>query len=110
MKAGYQLPVNWNNSYFIANTDAYKKLSPDPQAKLMATAREAASWNQKTMRAEEDGSVKTLTDAGDTMVRATPADVTRASDVVKPYWEEWAKSRGPSVVEALAKVRAALGR
>ena len=29
---------------------------------------------------------------------------------MKPYWDEWAKSRGPVVVEALGKVRAALGR
>jgi len=29
---------------------------------------------------------------------------------MRPYWDEWAKSRGPDVVEALAKVRAALGR
>ena len=29
---------------------------------------------------------------------------------MKPYWDEWAKSRGPDVVEALGKVRAALGR
>ena len=29
---------------------------------------------------------------------------------MKPYWDDWAKSRGPVVVEALGKVRAALGR
>jgi hypothetical protein len=29
---------------------------------------------------------------------------------MKPYWDEWAKPRGPDVVEALGKVRAALGR
>ena len=32
------------------------------------------------------------------------------NDTMKPYWDEWAKSRGPMVVEALGKVRAALGR
>jgi len=26
------------------------------------------------------------------------------------FWEAWAKSRGPEAVEALGKVRAALGR
>jgi len=29
---------------------------------------------------------------------------------MKPYWDEWAKSRGPMVAEALGKVRAALNR
>jgi len=29
---------------------------------------------------------------------------------MRPYWDEWAKARGPEIVEALGKVRAALGR
>jgi hypothetical protein len=29
---------------------------------------------------------------------------------MRPYWDEWAKARGPEVVEALGKVRAALGQ
>src|SRR5262249_37151651 len=38
LKYGYQLIVNVNNSYFIVNTEAYKKLSPDLQAKLRKVA------------------------------------------------------------------------
>ena len=33
-----------------------------------------------------------------------------AVDTVKPYWDDWAKSRGPDVVDALGKIRATLGR
>ena len=29
---------------------------------------------------------------------------------MEPYWNDWAKEHGPDTVEALAKVRAALGR
>ena len=39
LKYGYVLIVNVNNSYFIANTDAYKKLSPDLQAKVRKVGR-----------------------------------------------------------------------
>jgi TRAP-type transport system periplasmic protein len=110
LKYGYLLVVNVNNSYFIANTDAYKKLNPDLQGKLRKVAEDTARWNQDTMKREEAESQQTLSAAGYTLTKAKPEDVTRAVNAVKPYWDEWAKTRGPDVVDALAKVRAALDR
>jgi TRAP-type transport system periplasmic protein len=110
LKYGYMLVVNVNNSYFIANTDAYKKLSPELQGKLRKVAEDTARWNQDTMKKEEAESVAILKAAGYTITEAKPAEVTRAVDTVKPYWDDWAKSRGPDVVDALGKIRATLGR
>jgi TRAP-type C4-dicarboxylate transport system substrate-binding protein len=110
LKYGYVLIVNVNNSYFIANTDAYKKLSPELQAKVRKVAEDTARWDQETMQKEEANSVKILTDASYTFTKAKPEEVARAVDAMKPYWDEWAKTRGPDVVEALGKVRTALGR
>jgi TRAP-type C4-dicarboxylate transport system substrate-binding protein len=110
LKYGYILIINVNNSYFIANTQAYNKLSPDLQAKLRKVAEDAARWDQDTMKKEEVDSVQTLSAMGYTFTKAKPEEVTRAVEAMKPYWNEWAKSRGPEVVEALAKVRTALGR
>jgi TRAP-type C4-dicarboxylate transport system substrate-binding protein len=110
LKYGYPLIVNVNNSYFIANTEAFNKLSPDLQSKVRKTAEDAARWDQETMQKEEEESVQVLTKAGYTFTKPTPADSARAVEAMKPYWDEWAKSRGPEVVEALAKVRAALGK
>ena len=59
LKYGYVLIVNVNNSYFIANTDAFNKLTPDVQAKLRKVAQDAARWDQETMQKEEAGSVQT---------------------------------------------------
>ena len=110
LKYGYVLIVNVNNSYFIANTGAYDKLSPDLQGKLRQVALDSARWDQETMQKEEAESVKILTDMGYTFTKAKPEEVSRAVDAMKPYWDEWAASRGPEIVEALAKVRTALGR
>src|SRR5215467_7240884 len=60
LKYGYVLIVNVNNSYFIVNTDAYSKLSPDLQAKLRQTAQTAARWDEDTMKKEEAESVQLL--------------------------------------------------
>ncbi len=43
-------------------------------------------------------------------LKAKPEEIKRAVDAMTPYWAEWAKSRGPDIVGALGKVRAALGR
>jgi len=110
LKYGYVLIVNVNNSYFIANTDAYSKLSPDLQGKLRQVAQESARWDQDTMQKEEAESVQILTGMGYIFTKAKPEEITRAVDAMRPYWDEWAKSRGPDVIEALAKVRTALGR
>ena len=53
LKYGYVLIINVNNSYFIANTEAYNKLAPDLQAKLRKVAEESALWDQDTMKKEE---------------------------------------------------------
>jgi TRAP-type transport system periplasmic protein len=110
LKFGYVLIVNVNNSYFIANTDAYRKLSPELQAQLRKAAEDAGRWDQDTMKTEEAESVQLLKSAGYTFTQAKPDEVVRAVDAMRPYWDEWAKTRGPEVVEVLGKVRAALGR
>jgi TRAP-type C4-dicarboxylate transport system substrate-binding protein len=110
LKFGYVMIVNVNNSYFIANTDAYLKLSPELQAKLRKAAEDAARWDQDTMKTEETDSVQTLRSSGYTFTQAKPEEIARAVAAMSPYWDEWAKSRGPEVIEALGKVRVALGR
>ncbi len=110
LKYAFVMIVNVNNSYFIVNTDAYGRLAPPLQAKLRETAQMAARWDENTMKAEEAESVTQLKALGYTFTNAKPDEIARATDAVKPYWDEWAKARGPDVVEALGKVRAALGR
>ena len=110
LKYGYILIINVNNSYFIANTEAFDKLSPDLQGKLRKVAQDTARWDQETMQKEEAESVQVLTAAGYTFTKATSEENARAIEAMKPYWAEWAKSRGPDIVEALEKVRAVLGR
>ena len=48
LKYGYVLIVNVNNSYFIANTEAYNKLSPDLQGKLRKVAPDSRRAGTRT--------------------------------------------------------------
>jgi TRAP-type transport system periplasmic protein len=110
LKYGYLVPVNWNNSYIIANAEAYNKLSPALQKQLREASEKIARWNQDTMRREESESVDVVKKAGMEITVAKAEEAAKVADTMKSYWDEWAKSRGPAVVEALGKVRAALGR
>ena len=95
LKFGFLIPVNWNNSYILANAEAFNKLSPICRRSCARPREDAAKWNQDTMQTEEAASVKTLTDAGYTMTTAPAAEAAKVADTMKPYWDEWAKSRGP---------------
>jgi TRAP-type C4-dicarboxylate transport system substrate-binding protein len=75
LKYGYVLIVNVNNSYFIANTDAYNKLSPDLQSKLRQVAQESARWDQDTMQKEEAESVQILSAMGYIFTKAKPEEI-----------------------------------
>jgi TRAP-type C4-dicarboxylate transport system substrate-binding protein len=110
LKFGYLISVNVNNAYIIANADAYGKLAPAVQGKLRDAVVAGARWNQDTMKQEEGEAVQTLTAANYVITRASPDELSKASATMKPYWAEWAKSRGPEIEEALTKVQAALGR
>ena len=54
LKYGYVLIVNVNNSYFIANTEAFNKLVAGPAgASCARSPQDTARWNQETMQKEE---------------------------------------------------------
>jgi TRAP-type C4-dicarboxylate transport system substrate-binding protein len=110
LRFGYLLGLNFNNSYLIANAGAYRKLSPDMQAKVRQAAVEAARWNEDTMRQDDGGLVQKLGASKLKIAQPTPAEVQEASNSIRGYWDEWAKQRGGEAPEALAKARQALGR
>lgn len=110
LKYCYDIGPNYFDSLLIANKEAFDKLSPDTQAKLRTAAAEAAAWNTQEL-AKDEGEVRAqLKAAGMTFTPVNPADVKAGIDKLQPYWDEWAKPRGPDAVAALGKVRALLGR
>jgi hypothetical protein len=44
------------------------------------------------------------------MYDAKADEMAQAESAMKPYWETWAKARGPEAVKTLEDVRKALGR
>ena len=110
LKYNYRFPVQFANAIIIVNKGAFEGL-PATQQELLRTRVTAANKSiTDTMTGEEETLTAQLAKEGLIVTPAEPADVEEAQKRMTPYWGEWAKSRGPQAVEALGKVRAALGR
>ncbi len=107
---GYLVGLNYNNVYIIANKAAFEALTPQQQEIVRAAAVETANWNTETMRGEDAEIIERL--GKDRMKIVTPRaeDIAKAEADMKPYWDEWAASRGDAAVKLLADIRKELER
>jgi TRAP-type C4-dicarboxylate transport system substrate-binding protein len=110
LKYNYRIGINYFNSVIIANKDRFNKLPPDVQAKVRRIVKDNMPLITSAMQADEEVLTRKFAEGGMTITNATPADLQQGIKVISSYWDEWAKSRGPEAVEALKKVRTALGR
>ena len=94
----------------IVNKAAFEKLSPEMQQKFRDAARKDAAELTQELAASEDDVTQQLKAKG--MVVTVPNDEARkqAAARVRDYWDQWAKSTGPDAVQALTKIRAAIGQ
>jgi TRAP-type C4-dicarboxylate transport system substrate-binding protein len=110
LKYNYRLGLNYFNSIVIANRAALDKLSPDVQQKVHKIVADNMPLITATMKHDEDELTQKMAADGMTVTPSRPDDVAAAEKLMAPYWDEWAKARGADAIEALGKVRAALGR
>lgn len=106
----YRLPINYFDGLYIVNKAAFEKLKPETQATLRKIVGEMSPQATAVLMAEEDTLTKQFSETGMVVTQPTPAQVESATNALSPYWDAWAKNQGPVTQEALAKVRAALGR
>lgn len=98
-------------SYILVNRKALEALPADARKALQAVAAEFHDRMLREIPAREDRDRKTLeTQHRIRLIRPPAAEIDKARKLMEPYWAEWARARGPEAVEALAKVRQALGR
>ena len=105
----YRLGINFFNSLIIVNDEAFAELKPALRDKVQEIVRREAPAITRQMFGEEEEITEMLRGKGMVVTRPTPEEVAAATDRMKPFWDEWAKANGPEHVEALAKVRAAIG-
>lgn len=110
LKFNYRLGINYFNSVVIANKERFAKLPPGVQEKIRKIVKDNMPLITAAMENEEDNLSKKFAEGGMTVTPATAQDQDEAAKIVGPFWDEWAKSKGPDAAAAVKQVRAALGR
>jgi TRAP-type C4-dicarboxylate transport system substrate-binding protein len=110
LKYCYQLGPNYFDALVIVNRAAFDALSPADQQALRDAVAGQAPWITKQLYIEDSEVANQLKAGGMIVTPAKPEDVEIGAKLLAPFWDQWAKAHGPDAVEALAKVRQALGR
>lgn len=109
-KYNYRLPVNYFDGLYVVNKKAFEALDPALQEKIRKTVAELAPTTTHRLLSEEDDLTEGFRKNGMVVTLPDQKTIDKAIEIVTPFWDQWAKERGPVAVEALAKVRAALNR
>ncbi|WP_417721544.1 TRAP transporter substrate-binding protein DctP [Salipiger sp.] len=106
----YRFAVNYGNSMIIANADAFDALSADTQARLREIVSEEGAAITAAFLVDETDQMAAQTAAGMTITEAAAGDAPVAREKLAPFWEAWAQENGAEYEQALATVRAAIGK
>jgi TRAP-type C4-dicarboxylate transport system substrate-binding protein len=110
LKYNLRAGVNYVAVIFTVNLADFNKLPPPMQQKISALGAAAATRLTQLLRSNET----TLTDGfakeGMTITPGADADAKSITAMMRPYWNDWAKSRGPDADAQLTKLRATLGQ
>ena len=110
LKYNYRMGPNYFDSLFVVNKEAWDKLSPKAQGALKAMVEAECPVITRQLSGEEDEETAKMKAGGMVITAGNPQDRVVGAAKMASFWDAWAKSRGADTVEALQKVRAALGR
>lgn len=110
LKYNYRFGVNYFNSVIIANKEAFSKLSSGTQAAVRRIVKDSMPLMTVAMANEEEEITRRMAAGGMVVTAENAADVAEATRTFSPYWDEWAKGKGPDAVAALRQLRTTLGR
>ena len=106
VKTGYMLNLTMGHQMMMVNGEALAKLPPDVRQTFLA---KAAEWSPKYRAMSEGGDREAranLTANKVTLVEPTSADLTKARQLMRPSWDQWAAkygSTGKTLLDGTAK-------
>lgn len=110
LKYRYAFPTSWVNSTYVVNKEAMSALPPATQKIVRDAAVKWGAWVIQEQNRQEGELTAQFGKEGMILSDATPQEIKEATDKMRSYWDEWAKNKGGDARQALAKLRAAVGR
>ena len=92
------------------NKDAYEKLPFDVKNVLKDLGNKYITRGTELGYQLEDKSKANFEKFGIKFVKPSAADLEQSREKIVPFWNEWAKSKGPGAVEVLKQIRQAVGK
>lgn len=107
---GYLMNMTAITSYECVNSNSLAELSAANQKVLFDTAAKyQIRWNKEIVELEDQARAS-MAKGGKKLLKMTKEDRLKATELMKPFWSDWANSMGADAVEALRKVRDVLGK
>lgn len=106
----YLMNITAITSYECANLKSLAKVSEANRKVLFDIAAKYHDRWREEIIALENKARADMAKEGKKMTNISQDDRRKATEIIKPYWEEWAVSVGPDAIEALQKVRAVLNK
>ncbi|MBN1956721.1 MAG: TRAP transporter substrate-binding protein DctP [Desulfuromonadales bacterium] len=110
LQTNYRLALNYGSSVIIANRAAFESLSAENQKILVDAFAAAGPEISANFVSDEKKQMEFQSGKGMKIIESDAADVAAAQKAMAPEWEKWAEGQGPKAKEALAAVRAAIGK
>jgi TRAP-type C4-dicarboxylate transport system substrate-binding protein len=110
LSSNYRLPISEFPVMFAVNKAAFEALSPENQKIVRDVVAERLPKLTDVFAEDEAKVTKALADKGMKITEPSAEEFAQATEMMKPYWDEWAASQGPRTQELLAKIREALGK
>ncbi len=110
LKYRFGYPTSYVNSTFVVNKEAFDALSPANQKIVREAGAAQSAWAIQEMQRVEDDVTGQFQKQGMIVTPATAEEIKEGTDKMRPYWDEWAKAKGPEAAALLAKIRAAVNR
>ena len=108
---GFIMDLHLAISLVLMNDQAYDELPAQFKKVLDETALKYRDYLlEEIPNLKEQAARKTLKEQGMKIVEATPAEIAKATRLIKPHWEAWAKKNGPKAVKMLNAVQSAVSQ
>jgi TRAP-type transport system periplasmic protein len=98
-------------NYELVNLDAYNALPDNVRKTLDEVAAEwTVSMTEGIAKMEIEAKEQIAKGGRIKQIESDPKEVAKITDLVAPFWDEWAKSEGETATKMMAEIRALLGR
>jgi TRAP-type C4-dicarboxylate transport system substrate-binding protein len=106
----YKVPFSSNGAWMVVNEDAFNELPEEYQQIVIEESIEAEKihWERKALE-DDEANLAGIASAGVQIFEPTEKFINDGRELMKEYWDKWAKEAGPTAEEGLEGIKKLFG-